>query len=705
MRQISKGTELKSLRMAICLFLVASGVAAPMVSGATAPGKIDVRSTSADYEAGQVVKWTVDWVDDAVGGNSSDEVVVTLDGPHEFIADSVSLPRGWDVLYSDDGEEFLGEPLSNVTHLKFVRSTKTVFPAAVSAVALPEDVLVQNLLPRPVPAISTARSGGDGYIPMLAGDRIYGVWHHLVAGGNPQPHMVCIDTLTGKTCPNYPKVLGWQTSYNQGQGVFIKNRLYIKNRDATTHGVLCWNTATEQSCGYTPVAKLGPVTGTAGGDGGWDQFSSPVRHDGRLYFAGHDFRVYCFDPDTNAACDDYGLSGKATARFGETHATTRRINDVMYHEGRMIFSLATSWSDSPIPLGTKDICFDLEAGASCADWGVGGVVTESAGTAYLFPRYDASGTVVGFCHGVRSGAGDAPIEATVPCYDLNGKNRSTIPSVQPFGQFRPYNVEEATIGTRTFFGRYSTLGAYCYDWATSAPCAGTFFDVNGRSTQSTAEHFYGFVRRGECMIGLGHKGVFMSVDPMTGGSPCRRLVDSNFVSSASSRYCGDTKYLTGWRLGLASDVSSTDFDRLEVTVTDGTTAVIGDVLTGRLSLSGLDPGKSLRVNVNGAVKPSADPWAKGTPALNFLFSGSSQFCFRTVAKKAVTPIAVQASTETDSDIQKLAVDETPGDVGEPAEEILLGLPDTGGAVLSLLLLSMSLVGTGLLVLARRRRSA
>lgn len=685
---------MKFARLAIVAVAVVPTFALVSPSAALAPGEVDVRSVNADYERGESIEWTVDVVEQKAGADPSDEVIVNLRGPHDLVPGSISVPRGWSISFSDNGEDYVDDPPADVTHVKFVRTSKTSFPDDVAAVAMPDDILVRNLIPRPVPAISTARSGGDGYIPMLAGDRIYAVWHHLPAGGTPEPHMVCIDTLTGKTCPNYPKVLGWQTSYNQGQGIHIDNRLYFKNRDATTHGVLCWNTATERSCGYTPVAKLGPVTGTAGGDGGWDQFSSPVLHAGRLYFAGHNFRVYCFDPKTDAACADYGLDGKATARFGEPHATTRRINDILYHDGRMIFSLATSWADTPVPLGTKDVCFDLTTSAPCADWGTNGVVTETAGTAYLFARYDGTGKVIGFCHGVRSGAGEVPLEATTPCYDLNGRNRTTIRSTQPFGQFRPYNVEEATIGTRTFFGRYSTLGAYCYDWATEAPCAGQYFDSNGRSTQSLAEHFYGFVRRGECMIGLGHKGVFMSVDPLTGGTPCRKLVDSNFVASAASRYCGDTKYLTGWRLALASDVGARDFDRLEVTVTDGVTSVSGDMLTGVLALAGLDPNRDLTVNVNGSVKSNVDPWGKGTPALNFLYGGSSQFCFRTIAKKATTPISVGAETETDSDREIVPLDTTPEGVakpddpntpqdegagdsgGEPTEQRNAGAPDT-----------------------------
>lgn len=655
----------------------------PLALRAASTGTLEVRSSLEDYEYGQMIDWTVDWTDHAPADVDRDDVVVSLDGPHEFAPGSVQVPRGWSVTYSSDGETFTEDVPSEVSHLKFSYDASIAFPPAVASIAEERDILVQTPMPRPIPPITTARNGGDGYIPILAGDRIYSVWHHLAAGANPEPHVVCVDTITGKTCPDYPKPLGWQTSYNQGQGIFINNRIYIKNRDATTHGVFCWDTRTEDSCGYFPVANLGPVTGTAGGNGGWDQFSSPVLHKGRMFFAGHNHRVYCFDPATEAVCGDYGLDGKPSARFGEAHATTRRLNDVVYHDGRMIFSLATSWADGPIPLGTKDFCFDLDAGAPCAGWGVNGVVTENAGTAYLFLRRDASGSPTGFCHGVQSGAGEVPLQASVPCYDFDGKNRSTIPSVQPFGQFRPYNVEEDTLGTRTFFGRYSTNGAYCYDWATSAPCTGTYFDVNGRSTQSVAEHFYGFVARGQCMIGLGHRGIFVSVDPVTGASPCRNIADVSRVVSASSRYCRDTKNLDNWRIARVSDTSSADFSRMVLTVSDGTNSVSGNMLTGDLSLESLSTSRDLWVGIDANLNPSADPWKTGIPMVNLLYGGSSQFCFQTVAKAPPVPepdptpdpepdpkpkpIVIEVESNGVVEKEEVVPDPTPSDIGEPDE--------------------------------------
>lgn len=694
----------------IGIVLAFGGSLAPVATRAAAPGELTVRSSRVDYEVGQRVDWTVDWRDFQPGDADRDDVIVNLNGPHDFVIDSIEMPRGWSVMYSEDGVNFETSPTTKVSHLKFAYHATGRFPAAVAAVALPGDILVQTPIPQPIPPITTARNGGDGYIPILAGDRIYGVWHHMAAGANPEPHMVCIDTLTGKACPNYPKPLDWQTSYNQGQGIFIDGKIYIKNRDATTHGVYCWDTATEDSCGYRPVAILGPVTGTAGGNGGWDQFSSPVLHRGRLFFAGHDFRVYCFNPESETACADYGPRGKPTARFGERHETTRRINDVVYHDGKMIFSLATSWGDVPVPLGAKDSCFDLDAGAPCQDWGLNGVVTETTGTAYTFTRYDAAGNPIGYCHGVQSGAAEVPLQSTVPCYDFAGRNRTTIPSAQAFGQFRPYNVEEGTLGTRTMFGRYSTVGAYCYNWATSAPCAGTYYDVNGRSTQSLAEHFYGFVPRGDCMVGLGHRGIFMSIDPLTGGSPCRQVSESKVLASAESRYCRDTKHLDGWRLAIVSDISSTDVSRLEATISDGTNVANPNLRAGSASLTALDATKSLRVDVQATVNALANPWSKGEPMLNLLYSGSSQFCFQTVAKATTAPIGVEVESNGLTDKEEVVVDPTPLDIGEPNESsTFVGkptndarLPATGSSpVLPVAIASAACAG-GVAMVVRRR---
>lgn len=641
-------------KILVCGVLV--GLACPAVAS-SAGADLHVRSEQKDYEPGQRLDWTVDWTK-VTEGTSAEDVVVNLDGPHQVVDGSVEAPEGWTVQYSTDGETWSDDASGRVTHLRF--SHPSVRGGS---------QIVDVQIPRPIPPIVTAASGGDGYIPMMAGDRIYAVWHHLPATGSPAASMVCIDTITGTACPGYPKLLGRQSSYNQGQGIYLNRKLYFKNRGATTHGVQCWDTLTEESCGYEPVATLGPVTGTAGGDGGWDQFSSPILYEGRMYFAAHDHRMYCFDPDSGTVCDDYGLAGVARARWGERHVTTRLLNDVVAHDGRVYFSLATAWGDGPLPLSTKVDCFDLKAKAPCTGFGVNGVVSETEGTPYLFLRRNGAGIPTGFCLGVRSGSDDLPAQATTPCYDFDGKNRSPIASAPAFAQFRPYNVEETTIGTRTFFGRYSSLGAYCYDWSTAAPCTGTYFDAAGKSTQTTREHFYGFVARGGCMVGLGHKGIFMSVDPMTGATPCQHLTDTSNVASLKSAFCRDTRYVDGWTKASLAGAAVEDFSRLDVAISDGTDSVVGDMRTGVFDLTALSLGARIKIDVDATVNPGRDPWRTREPRVQMEYTGSRQFCFQTVVEPAPPPskpnVVVDVVTDEGGTTESVVPDPTPADTGDP----------------------------------------
>lgn len=637
------------------------------------------------YTEGERLNWVVDYLKE--GPTSEESVVVDLRGPHELLPDTIEMPPGWSVQFSRDGVNWDDDDSGDLTHMRFLNS-------AVSS----EGTIVDLGVPPPIPSITTAAGDGDGYIPILAGDRIYATWHHLAAAS-----MVCIDTRTGAKCPGYPKALGMQSSFNTGQGFVHQRRMYTKNRDATTHGVLCWNLVTESSCGYVPIATLGPVTGGAGGDGGWDQFSSPVRRDDRLYFAGHDHRVYCFDMTTGEVCADYGLAGKASARFGEAHVTTRRLNDVIRVGDKMIFSLATSWTDSPIPLGTVVHCFDIGVHAPCAEFGTAGTVTENAGTAYVFPRLDATGSVIGYCHGVRS-------ESTVPCYDLNGASRTTIPAAMPFKQFRPYNIEEAFIGTRMFVGRYSDFGAYCYDWATSAPCTGAQFDANGRSGRTLAEHFYGFVTRGQCVIGLGHRGIFMSVDPGTGAVPCREVTDTSYVESAASRYCANTRRLDGWKsVGLVG-ADPADFSRLDLTVSDGLTTKTESLVAGRMGLRVMALDRELRLDLTATVRPGATSWDTGEPRLELVFEGSHQFCFKTktvpLPPDPVGPLVPQiivTDSDGDTDIAYVISEEFEAQ-GLTEEELGL-VPAVGWPVAFVAWVGVTLVMVGAGLVALRRRSA
>lgn len=679
-------TKLAHKRFTAVVVAAASSLLASVLSMEAAVAEVVITEEKEAFAEGERLRWVVDYIKE--GDDGSESVVVDLHGPHELIPDTVETPDGWTAEFSRDGVTWDEDASGEITHVRFV-----------SASVAREGVVVDVAVPQPIPTISTAAGDGDGYIPLLAGDRVYATWHHMAAAS-----IVCIDTRSGAKCPGYPKPLGMQTSFNSGQGFVNSGRLYMKNRSGATHGVLCWNLASESSCGYVPIADLGPVTGAAGGDGGWDQFSSPVRRGDRLYFAGHDHRVYCFDMDAGQICSGYDQSGKPSARFGDAHATTRRLNDVIRVGDRMIFSLATSWTDAPIPLGAVVHCFDLSTDAPCAGFGTAGVVTENSGTAYIFRRLDASGEVIGYCHGVRS-------ESTAPCYDLNGSSRTTIPAPVPFRQFRPYNVEEAFIGTRMFVGRYSDFGAYCYDWATSAPCTGTHFDSNGRSSRTLAEHFYGFVSRGECMLGLGHKGIFMSVDPRTGATPCREVTDTARVASASSRYCANDARLDGWQHVRLAGADPDDFSKLDLTVSDGTTTKTESLLSGRMGLRVMDKSKPLTMELEATVRPGAQSWDRGEPRFEFLYSGSHQFCFKTLTKPPppvpVGPVVPQIIvTDTDGDIDSSHVisEELEGQ-GLTSEDLGL-IPAVGRRLTAMLLAGVLAVLAGSAVLSRRRlRSA
>jgi len=367
----------------------------------------------------------------------------------------------------------------------------------------------------------------------------------------------------------------------------------------------------------------------------------------------------------------------------------------------MIFSLATSWTDSPIPLRTVVHCFDLADHAPCAGFGTAGKVTENAGTAYIFPRLDASGDVIGYCHGVR-------FESTVPCYDPNGSSRTTIPAPMAFKQFRPYNVEEAILGTRMFTGRYSDLGAYCYDWATSKACTGTHFDANGRSGKTLAEHFYGFVSRGRCMIGLGHRGIFMSVDPETGAVPCREVTDTSYVASASSRYCANGRRLDGWQYVRLAGADPEDFSRLDLTVTDGVTTKTENLLDGRMGLRVMAVDRNLRLDLTATVRPGATSWDAGDPRLELAYEGSHQFCFKTktlpLPPDPVGPLVPQiivTDSDGDTDSSFVISEELEGQ-GLTNEELGL-IPAVGLPTAVFLSVSAVLVVLGgALVVSRRR---
>jgi uncharacterized repeat protein (TIGR02543 family) len=329
---------------------------------------------------------------------------------------------------------------------------------------------------------------GDGFNPAITeSGKILGINHHANNAG-----IWCYDTISEGPCADYKMFPGINTTTASIVRA-IGNKIYIIGSDIGTGSntqpgyIYCWDTANDSLCGTSPHLTA------------FDRLA--VGNNGLLYTLLATGEIDCFDPDNALArCIGYPIQVNVPA-------APNNLGNGILPVGNNLYVL--NWNG-------QINCINLSTLAFCSGWSP----TPLAGPLakdILFPRLNAGGSIIGIC---QVGAGTA-----ADCYDLDGANHVSISEMSlvvsagtySFGQDNDY------YGSRVYFGGYqNNLG--CWDWATSAPCAGAGFDANGHTTNSALNNslIYAISHDAGCLYTFGDAGSLFSVDPITGQTPCSR---------------------------------------------------------------------------------------------------------------------------------------------------------------------------------------
>jgi len=133
--------------------------------------------------------------DDVLDALARPAVTATLSGAHTIEPGSVTTAPGW------SADQVTG--VSAGAH------------ADSSALLGEADT---QLLAKPLPPTSQG-TGGDGYVPILVGSKVYAFFHHA----NPTS-VTCIDRTTGSRCPGYPIPTNMNTTSTPGPGAVVGDR-------------------------------------------------------------------------------------------------------------------------------------------------------------------------------------------------------------------------------------------------------------------------------------------------------------------------------------------------------------------------------------------------------------------------------------------------------------------------------------------------
>ena len=458
-----------------------------------------------------------------------------------FVFGSLKVPTGLIAEYSTNNGSTWSttEPTTGVTNIRVtgqnVTSPATGLNGKFSANAT---------------ALASGSGGGDGWRPILYSGNgknyVCAAFHHYpdnFTTSAPHSNINCFDKITGTNIAGYPKyfssVTGVDTSgrgdlssstpadiataYEMSEAQ-IGSKLYLAGQTPNNGGVLCWDFAIDQNCGFVVLNNI-PHNNADGRTS-----LAGVQLIGNKVYAQGNSQMYCADAISMSPCagQPYSLTASGIPFQGATNSEANNIT-MNQIKNRYIFSRYTNFVT----------CFDTQTNAICTGW----TNIPSGYPNFLF--YNTSSTQYeGICtNSFTAGVGQ--------CKDENFNNL-TYPTGYPDSNLA------ATAGSRgadsfngkVYIGNYNQHGVYCFDWATNGFCPS--FGTNGFATWgNTSDYAYNYDKTSNCMYELGHEGKIVTFDPNTGVSPCVN-VSVNIKYTQVSLYCD----------GLAT---STAYDKLKYT--------------------------------------------------------------------------------------------------------------------------------------------
>lgn len=436
--------------------------------------------------------------------------------------------------------------------------------------------------------IQTSTSG-DGWVPIPYNGKVYNIFHHT---GTSAVTMSCVDQATATTCPNFPAYIDDSTGVplsttanatNQlGTSYYVhtylnkaNGKLYFAAQKDATAGVQCVNLNSLTSCGYTALYAENSLStvGYASTFAGLEELGGKlygVRYVNDAYSDTNPAQVYCFDTATNTACSGYSYNngqnlgitamkmldvGNGTAKIrGIPHRVPTKIAGTKLYTVINYNNYATTtYSNSQKPLGSRVTCFDTATNATCANWPSAGVHFRGANTqndevTTLFTNESAPNSIICAIGDINYIAPGTPFaQFAGECYNPATSATVPLPTGMPTAVTSAGGIvvfdDTLQLGSRMLIPNAASSTISCYDWATSAVCAG--FPANGSHSWSnvnggnTRDYGYAYDVDTQCMWGLGDSGYLWSFSSRDFTSNC--YPSGTFYFDAALVYCDLSK--------------------------------------------------------------------------------------------------------------------------------------------------------------------
>ncbi|MEI9990601.1 MAG: DUF5979 domain-containing protein [Rhizomicrobium sp.] len=472
---------------------------------------------------GDEVEYVLTYKVPTTGATGPVTITDTLSANQTYVDPSIQAPPGW-TYPTSPGYPGNAETYSNPGMGPGTGFTMTVVPIG--------------------PAVGLAgNSTGDGFqpIPVAAAGHIYSVWHHMP---NPQPGsyagVMCWNASDLSPCVGYSKLIsaaggGNMITPHWPHAVVVGTKFYFPasreqaNNTTADLGIGCWDTVTEAACPFItlPGSPTFPFV--------WSSITtSQYGAHSTSYLAGvvtdpaqptHlivnvNNQLYCIDATTSAPCAAWAsspplagatMAGQFRDMIAEDSGGSPRVF-VEYNGGTASARIA---------------CRVLATGANCPGWALVGGSSETVlplktgNYMTISPVPDAGPGWLAVCaHQALQGPPACLKTADGTTYTMPaifgtaaGPFNGTDNNYAPGGNGRYVIAAFRIPGTRQVLYPYyiSRTQPFCFDFATSAPCAGfnaawNSDNVTPNSTLGAARD-YGYAADPtdpeHCLLGLG----------------------------------------------------------------------------------------------------------------------------------------------------------------------------------------------------------
>lgn len=475
-------------------------------------------------------------------------------------------------------------------------------------------------IPPPFNELSLIGSG-DGTLPIVVGDRIYGINHH-VYGGN----IVCISIPDEAHCPTGDGWVGGTKEVSPSFDLLTENmtttevwndKIFWLGQRSNGMYLACFDTTTNSECSYGPQLIDSMSWNTSLTFTNRARASALTLIDDRLYAFTDEHNVHCrlasnlnLCPGFNTAGKPAGLNDLPDMPSGSTAAMSDRIVDEATNQ--IYVSTHFRAGTSVAGYGIRVHCWDADTNARCNNWPTSVKVFDSTSSSpwregRLFFNRDSSGAKTGVC---VTGEGDRQ------CLSMTGStvsegndgfgNLDTLLGPLPGSNFVgkhmyiPPPVNRLIINV----GFLNDVPTRCWDFTTGSYCGG----IDGGGTKD-----YGYAMVGNCIVSLGDTSSFwMFSTDMT--HDCDEGVAETMIFPCVC-YNGDTHWGSVLVDGDLDPVNGPyESFTVEAIEPAGTTVRTADLLLtgGVVDLDGISADYSfLRLKVTVKTKPGENPWATG----------------------------------------------------------------------------------------------